>query len=223
MRRLRLLTANLWNGRADPEAFAELLAELAPDVLATQELAPAQAEAIARVMPHGKLEPAEDHQGMGLSLRHPAQVDRIELPTRPARRAELTPADWPELETRLEILNVHIQAPHALPPWRTLPNRRRQLAALTRYLDEVGVPARLLMGDFNATPLWPAYRQLAARMRDAARDSPQPPSATWGPSPRSPRLLRIDHAFHHGVDIERVRTLPIRGGDHSALLIDILA
>lgn len=225
MRRLRLLTANLWNGRADPTAFADLLAELAPDVLATQELSPEQAMAIAGVLPHGKLEPGRQHDGMGLSLARPGSVTRLELPGRAARRVDLDPLEWPGLETRLEILNVHIQAPHTLPPWRVLPRRRAQLLALTRYLDETPAPARLLAGDLNATPLWPAYRRVAARLRDAAlhRDRAARPSRTWGPRPGVPRLLRIDHVFHSGVDIEAVRTVPIRGGDHCAVLADLLA
>jgi endonuclease/exonuclease/phosphatase family metal-dependent hydrolase len=42
------MTANLWNRRCDPDALAELLERVAPDVLAAQELGPEQAEAIAR-------------------------------------------------------------------------------------------------------------------------------------------------------------------------------
>jgi hypothetical protein len=42
---LTLLTVNLWNGRAHPEALGAVLERHRPDVLLAQELAPEQAEA----------------------------------------------------------------------------------------------------------------------------------------------------------------------------------
>jgi endonuclease/exonuclease/phosphatase family metal-dependent hydrolase len=78
----RLLTANLANGAADPSAFADLVEAAEPDVVAVQELAPEQAEALARVLPFGKLEPARDHHGMGIALRAPGSVRRLSLPYR---------------------------------------------------------------------------------------------------------------------------------------------
>jgi endonuclease/exonuclease/phosphatase family metal-dependent hydrolase len=50
---LRILSANLRNGGADPEAFADLVRETGAEVVAVQELAPAQADALARVLGHG--------------------------------------------------------------------------------------------------------------------------------------------------------------------------
>jgi len=41
--RLRIVSANLWNGRAHPEAFAELVAGLEADIVAVQEMSPEQA------------------------------------------------------------------------------------------------------------------------------------------------------------------------------------
>ena len=54
---LRILSANLASGGADPEAFAELVRRCEPDVVAVQELAPNQADALARLLPHGELSP----------------------------------------------------------------------------------------------------------------------------------------------------------------------
>ena len=65
--KLRLMTANLWGGGAEPTTLADLLDSLRPDVLAVQELSHEQAEAIASVLPHGVLEPRDDHTGMGIA------------------------------------------------------------------------------------------------------------------------------------------------------------
>ena len=54
--RLRILTGNLANGAADPQAFADLVRSYRADVVAVQELVPEQAEALAEVMPYGVLD-----------------------------------------------------------------------------------------------------------------------------------------------------------------------
>ncbi|HEU4428692.1 MAG TPA: endonuclease/exonuclease/phosphatase family protein [Myxococcota bacterium] len=226
---IRLITANLFHERAEPDALAALLDALAVDIACLQELGARQASAIARVLPHGKLEPGasvRDHDGMGIAARRPIGNQRLALPCRDARIARLAPADWPELAAPLELLNLHIQAPHSFPQWRAFARRRAQLAALLPYLDASPRAPRVVCGDFNATPLWPAYRVLAARLADlasecAARRGARP-ARTWGPWSGSPRLLRIDHALGSGVLAAAAHVVPLRGSDHSALVVDLL-
>jgi hypothetical protein len=86
-------------------------------------------------------------------------------------------------------------------------------------------PARLLVGDFNATPYWPWYRRMASQFTDAAvtvadkaGTSPKP---TWGPWPGAPKLLRIDHGFLRGLEVQEFEVFEIEGSDHSALVMDI--
>jgi endonuclease/exonuclease/phosphatase (EEP) superfamily protein YafD len=223
--RLRILSANLLNGGADPDALAELASGLEVDVAALQELAPEQAEAVAEVLPHGALHPARDHGGMGIALRRPARGERVPLPARDALVARLEPPDWTGLARAVEVVNVHVRAPHLLPTWRTLAQRRGQLRGLLGHLATSGDGPQVLIGDFNATPLWPLYRRLAALRRDAAREDARRrgarPRPTWGPGPRAPRLLRIDHAFVQGLAVEAVRVAPLPGSDHSALVVDL--
>lgn len=213
---LRLVSANLRNGTADPAAFAALVAALDPDVVAVQELAPEQADRLAAVLPHGKLEPGRDYKGMGIALRQPAPVWRLALPYRGAWVAELGP---------LEVVNVHVLAPHVPPFWPALGIRRRQLRGLLEYFDGDPARRRVLLGDLNATPLWPLYRRLAARLADAAveaaRGNGARPRRTWAPWPWVPRLLRIDHALVSGLGVEAVRTVRVRGSDHDALVLDL--
>jgi endonuclease/exonuclease/phosphatase (EEP) superfamily protein YafD len=222
--KLRLMTANLWARRADPDALADTLASLQPDVLAVQELGHEQAEAIASVLPHGRLEPRHDFDGMGIALRRPAEVAALPLEKRAARIARLDPDAWPGLEREVEIVNVHVLAPHAYPLWRTLPTRRGQVRRLARWLDENPHDARVVCGDMNATPAWPAYRRLAERLRDvvhhhATRAGERPPR-TWGPWHGAPRLLRIDHVFASGGQVLDLQAVPVAGSDHTALVVD---
>jgi endonuclease/exonuclease/phosphatase (EEP) superfamily protein YafD len=220
---LRLISANLRHGRADPEAFAELVRREDAAVVAVQELGPRLAETLAALLPHGKLEPTQDGMGMGVALRRPSAVERLALPHRDARVARLEPEEWPELRERVEIMNVHISAPHTRVPhsWR---DRRGQLAGLEAYLTAAEGP-RVLVGDFNATPLWPVYRRLAALLDDAAalvaaREG-RAPARTWGPTPDAPRLLRIDHVLVDALEVRALRVVPLPGSDHSAVVADL--
>ena len=85
MRDLRLLTLNCWHGHTDPEAIASLIQERSVDVACFQELSPQQAAAVNEVLPHGKLEPSRDYNGLGIALRFPGEVQRLTLPKRDGR------------------------------------------------------------------------------------------------------------------------------------------
>lgn len=223
--KLRLMTANLWSRKADPGALAAVLEWSRPDVLAVQELGHAQADAIAALLPHGSLDPRDDYDGMGIALRRPAAVSALPLARRAAHVARLDPREWPGLEREIEIVNVHVLAPHAFPFWRTVPTRRSQVRGLARWLDANPHDARIVCGDFNATPVWPAYRRFAERLHDlvhhhAERSGTRPPR-TWGPWHRAPRLLRIDHVFASSGRVLEMQTVPIPRSDHRALVLDV--
>ncbi len=221
---LRILSANLASGGADAEAFAELVRRCEPDVVAVQELAPNQAEALARVLPYGELSPDLGHTGMGIALRCPGRLTRLPLYFRDAWVAQLETADWPDLPRSIEILNVHISAPHGWPPWSQTLRRHRQVGRLLTYTDAEPDQPRAVVGDFNATPLWPVYRRIAARFDDLAslhaRARGTRPAATW-PRWFGGPLIRIDHAFGSGLVAEGVEVVDLPGSDHCALVLDV--
>jgi endonuclease/exonuclease/phosphatase (EEP) superfamily protein YafD len=216
---LRLLTANLWNGRAHPQALADVIAAAAPDVVLAQELSPEQARVIEARLPHGVLLPRRDMHGMGIALRHPGQVSLLQLPRRPALVARLSPAHFGSLRGPLEIINVHMSAPTRID---RLALRRAQLAGLRRHL--AAAPARrVLAGDLNSFRLMPAYRSLRAFLRDAALEHRRFGAPTWSPRANWPRLLRIDHVLTHDVRVVELEVVRIAGSDHSALLATLCA
>jgi len=225
--RLRILSANLWNGNADAERFAQLVVELRVDVAAVQELAPKQADALARVLPHGCLEPRLDFNGMGIAAPWPLAVRHLALPTRDARVTDLSLLQVDGTPLSLELINLHVKAPHSPLGLHTLRRRRDQWRGLHRHIIAAPQRARILVGDFNATPLWPFYRRVAAHLRDAAliaaRQHGRAVQRTWGPRPDGPRLLRIDHAFVHRVAVLDFQVVDVPGSDHRAVVVDVAA
>ena len=221
---LRVLSANLWHGRADAVALAALVRALDVAVVAVQELGPRQAEVLARLLPHGKLEPTPDGKGLGIALRHPGEVERLALPQRDAHVARLGAESWPGLGRNVEIVNAHLANPVFNVPaaWSW---RRGQVAGLAAYLSSAEPCPRALVGDLNSTPRWPAYRRLAAELDDAAvlaaARSGRAPAPTWGPHPRAPRLLRIDHVLISAFDVLDFQVVRVAGSDHSAVLVDL--
>ena len=197
------------------------MADLAADVVAVQELAPPQAEALAAVLPFGRLDPARDFRGMGIARRSPGGVTRLPRAHRDAYLTEIEPPAG----AAIEIVNVHILAPHAGLPWRALPIRRAQLRGLDAHIAASPERCRVLVGDLNATPLWPMYRRLTRRLQDGAWDAVRGnggrPGRTWGLWSGAPRLLRIDHVLVCGVTVSAVRVVGVRGSDHSALVVDL--
>lgn len=222
---LRVMSANLKNGGADPDAFGDLIERVEPDVVAVQELGFAQAEVLARQLPFGKLEPARNHRGMGIALRRPGSIRFVPLRYRGLFIAEVDgPGAGPGREP-VEVVNAHIAAPHTVPLGRAFARRREQFAGLCRYLDTSAVRPRLLVGDFNSTSVWPVYRRLRRRFEDAAlevaRRAGGRPAPTWGPWLRGRRFFRIDHALVSGLGVRDARVLPIRGSDHAALVVEL--
>jgi endonuclease/exonuclease/phosphatase family metal-dependent hydrolase len=222
---LRVLSANLCYGRADAAALVALVRALDVSVVAVQELGPRQADALARLLPHGKLEPTTDGKGLGIALRHPGEVERLALPQRDARVARLGPDSWPGLGRSVEIVNAHLANPVFNVPaaWS---HRRGQVAGLAAYLASAEACPRALVGDLNSTPRWPAYRRLVAELDDAAvlvaARSGRAPGATWGPYPAAPRMLRIDHVLVSAFDVLDFQVVPVAGSDHSAVVVDLV-
>jgi endonuclease/exonuclease/phosphatase family metal-dependent hydrolase len=214
------------NGRADPEAFADLVRSSGADVVVVQELSPEQARALGSVLPHGRFEPARDFTGMGIALRHPAAFDRVALRYRDARIARLDPAHWPALTGGLEIVNVHMASPgFGKQAWTRFSHRRDQCRGLVEYLDETPGRTRAVLGDFNATSSWPLYRVVAGRLEDLAlshaRSRGAKPARTWARWVGGPPLLRIDHCFGSGLRVDDFQVVAIRGSDHSGLVVDL--
>lgn len=216
---LRVLTANLSNGKAGIGGLRRLLEREQPDVAAFQELDPAQARVIEQHFPFGRLDPRRDHHGMGIAALNPVAVDRFEMRHRDGWKGLLHETSWPQLDRDVEVINVHIQNP-LMRPWRqTAANRGGQVDGILEYVAVKRMP-RIVVGDMNSSPAWKSYKRLAARLQDAsvAADTAKP---TWSLFPWLPRLLRIDHVFVEGLVPLGTHTAKLRRSDHSAVVADL--
>jgi endonuclease/exonuclease/phosphatase family metal-dependent hydrolase len=218
--RVRLMTANLLNGRADPRSFAEVVDQMSPDVVVTQEMAFDVARVLAERYPHTSLEPRRDHRGQGIASRYPAEFGTLDLPERGGR--------WARTATPLGSMTVavvHFINPVEFPWWRSVGARRGQLESLLEWAGTLDPGPFVLAGDLNASPAWPVYRRLAERWEDlaaaGARSEGRRPPRTWAWRPGWPRMLRIDHVLGHGLVATATRVEPVRGSDHAAVVVDL--
>ncbi|HEY7703233.1 MAG TPA: endonuclease/exonuclease/phosphatase family protein [Acidimicrobiia bacterium] len=211
---LRVLTANVFNGHADAAAFGELLDRVAPDVVAAQELDPAVAAEIENRMHFGKLLPAHDYHGRGIGSLRPIEVEELEMPYRNALVGRL--------DDGTEVISAHLANPLVIPP--ALGKRRRQVEALVTHV--LAAPARrVVVGDLNATPAWPAYKALNRVLTDGVADWAarlgREPERTWAYRYGARPMLRIDHALVSGLLVADASTYAVRGSDHLALVVDL--
>ena len=214
---LRILTANLLHVHVDPESFGMILDREVPDVVCVQELGNAAAAEIASRYQYHDLHPTDDPHGMGIASGIAARFDRLPLAHTDAWRATL--------DDGTEILSVHVRNPIALRVVAANRQRRSQISTLVAFA-RVAQGRVVIAGDFNATPLWPAYRRLRGSLLDAPAnvvDRQSAPRATWGPRFTGRRILRIDHLFTRGFRAVGSRVHPLRGSDRAAVVVDLEA
>ena len=219
MARLRLLTSNLLVDRADRDAVRALLDDTQPDVVAVQELGDDKAGLLADRYPHGHLAPQADGFGLGIVARLPIEVDKLDMPDRAGWAAALRPEDWPDLDTAVDVVNLHLINPLERPWRQTQADRRTQIGVARDYLADRDGPS-VVLGDMNSSPIWPEYTMLAELGVDAATAAGTA-KRTWAHFQWGPRWIRIDHAFVNRATPVATSTHRIPGTDHLALLVDI--
>ena len=212
---MRIMTANLWNTNVEVASFTAALDQFEPDVVAVQELDHGAAEELRARYPYGEIRPG-GVAGCALVSKSPMDVSVIEIPFRPL----LTTTVGIDGQA-VNVGAVHLGNPVAL---ADLPHRWHQLAALLDADD--GTSPAVLVGDFNSSPAWPAYRKLAKSYQDGAADwakrAGQRPPRTWNYKAGIPKALRIDHVWVRGLDVHELNTAGIAGSDHLALIADVI-
>jgi len=239
----RIMTYNVHScrgvdGRLDVARVAAVIAQSRPDIVALQELdvhrprtgRVDQAHAIAeRLGMHFHFNAAltveEERYGDAVLTGLPMRlVKSAPLPNLPrvrvrGRGLEDRGAVWVEIEVdgrTLQVINTHL----GLVP----PEQKVQSEALIGP-DWLGAAPRplILLGDFNATPRYAAYKRFGALLGDARRRAPGRPGAPTFPS-RLP-MLRIDHVFvSEGVEVDGLHAPDTALGkvasDHLPLVVD---
>jgi endonuclease/exonuclease/phosphatase (EEP) superfamily protein YafD len=165
---VRILTANLGMGQADPAALVAR-AEESADVLLVQEMTPEAATGLSRAgldktFPHRVLDPRDVASGIGIWSRYPmtesAPIEGFSLPLLRAR------VKVPGVPVDPTVMAVHLGAPWPQPidGWR---DDLERFPDLLRSLTD-GSDAVIVAGDFNATMTMSPFRQL---LTDGYRDA----------------------------------------------------
>lgn len=228
------------DGRLDVGRIAAVIGQSRPDVVALQELDVGrarsgrvdQAHAIAERLGmsfhfNSALAVEEERYGDAILTPLPHRLVKTgPLPTLPGARLEARGALWLEVEAdgaRLQVINTHL----GLVPLE----QRRQADALLggEWLGAASWRAPgLVVGDFNATSRYAAYRRLAAGLRDVQLGAGnmrrgRRPLRTF---PSRLPVLRIDHMFlTAGLEVLSTHTpdhpLARVASDHLPLVADL--
>jgi endonuclease/exonuclease/phosphatase (EEP) superfamily protein YafD len=217
---VRVVSANLRYGRADAVGVVRL-AEQYADVLAVQELTPEKQNqiedaGIGAILPHRYLRARQGPAGVGIWSRYPLSsgrdYDEFWLGLITAQ------VDVPGLDDELTVAATHMSAPWPDP----MNGWRKDLARLREVLGEIGASAPgpvIVAGDLNATPDVREFRRLLRRgYRDAAEQAGAGLTRTHPADIVVPPVFAVDHILVRGGIATAVRTAPIPGSDHRALL-----
>lgn len=221
--RVRVVSANLLHGRADPRAVVDLVRRFDADVLCLVELTPAadrgmRAAGLADLLP---TEHVRGHRPGTPPAAGGAVWTRLEVLERGA-----APGRFEQPVVRLAVPggpDLEVTAVHTDPPVSRTRTRRweREMAQLPAADDAV---VRVLAGDFNATPDHATFRRLLARgYADAAARAGRALVHTWHPERRPQPRLTIDHVLvdrRAGVSAFSVHDLP--GSDHRAVAAELV-
>jgi endonuclease/exonuclease/phosphatase family metal-dependent hydrolase len=216
---LRVLTVNLYVGRADAELIVARVREIDADVLFLQELT---ADAVTRLkqaglevlMPYAQLElRGGGPRGSGIYSRFPLGEGPPIAPARSAQPSALLELPGGEA---VELICVHPSAPvlrrRGAVQWRA------ELAAL----PSPGQLPRVLAGDFNATLDHAGFRDiLRLGYADAARQAGNALTPTWGPRGKN-AVLTLDHVLvDRSCAVRACSVHVVPGSDHRAVYAEI--
>lgn len=219
---LRVLTANLQLGEADPETLAGMVRDHRVDVLALQEFTAAAESALdqaglADELPYRRTNPIDGSPGSAIYSRYRLDDSGVRRNIGGFTQAYAT-VDVPDGEPVL-VESVHPCAPYSI---RSLSCWWPDLAAQPAATPDG--PIRILAGDFNATLDHVALRRLLdTGYRDAAAAVGAGLIPTWGPYDRRPLPpVTLDRILvDERVGVEDVTVLGLPGSDHRAVLAEL--
>ncbi|WP_027942889.1 endonuclease/exonuclease/phosphatase family protein [Amycolatopsis taiwanensis] len=213
-RQLRIMSSNLYLGRADAKAIVDLAREHRVDVLNLLELTPREAGELERaglfdLLPYRVFQPVSNGVGSGIASRYPLTELNLTGPSmlrQPSARVDLG-------GVAIEVVAVHV-----LPPTTSAGTWKSEIAGLPRP----GEPVRILAGDFNATLDHATFRGLLdAGYTDAADRTGSGFSPTW-PSRGFLPPVTIDHILVDArVTVNAYRVLEVPDSDHHAVYAEL--
>jgi endonuclease/exonuclease/phosphatase (EEP) superfamily protein YafD len=221
---VRVMSANIYEGRADPDQLVRL-ARAQADVIAFQELTPQEADRLSgagldATFPYRWLDARGGPGGVGMWSRFPIGA--------PRRIGGYT---FALLTARIRVTGVSIDptvvVAHVAGPWpQPINDWRRDLSRLPVTLSEVGEQAGagsvIVAADLNSTADMRPFRALLSNgYRNGAEQSGAGLRPTFPADSRVPPFVAIDHILTRNCTATSLRTLKIPGSDHRGLVATI--
>lgn len=217
---LRIMTANLRVGQADPRTLVDLVRRHKVDVLTMPELTPTAVSALdsaglAELLPHRVFDAQPGGSGSGIASNLPLrQIVLVEESTlsQPSAVVDLPGND------DLEVTAVHVRPPltdESARTWRT------ELANLPEATTDKR--PRILAGDFNATLDHAAFRDLVDHgYADAGEETGEGLTTTWSSWPTGPPMT-LDHIVTDvRCAISSYAVFDLPNSDHSAVMAEVI-
>jgi len=221
---LRVISANLREGQADPGHLVRLAREQA-DVVAFQELTPQEADRLSSAgldarFPYRFLEARPGPGGVGVWSRFPInEPRRIGGYTFEFLTAQLR---VPGVSTDPTVVVAHMAGPWPRPidDWRRDWNRLP--VTMSEVGEQAGAGAVIVAADLNSTTDMRPFRALLRNgYGDAAEQSGAGIKPTFPADSRLPPFIAIDHVLTRNCTATSQRTVEIPGSDHRGLVVTI--
>jgi endonuclease/exonuclease/phosphatase (EEP) superfamily protein YafD len=219
---LRVISANLYEGRADPSALVRSAGERA-DVFVTQELTPQEAGRLSAagldaIFPYRWLDPRDEASGVGLWSRSPLRDARRIGGYRFALLS--AQVEVPGTATAPTVVAAHIPAPWPIDGW--LRELDRLPATLLEVAEQTSGGSTIVAADLNSTTDMRPFRDLLRNgYQDAAEQSGAGLQPTFPANQGLPPVVAVDHVLTRNCTAASLRTFAIPGSDHRGLAATI--
>jgi len=218
-RAVRVAAFNVFIRNDDLPGIAAYLESQAVDIVVLEELTPASAERLVKLLPrlsHHYLALHEGVRGVAILSRWPLNAPQ------PARRGDLifaAQADVDLGDRKLRLYGVHLRWPMTPAAVRI---RNAELDALGREL-EACAQACVAVGDFNVTPWSSHFRDVLKNPHVRNCAAGRGMLMNWPSVLPAALRIRIDQCLAAGaVDFAGVRVGESAGSDHFVTLNDLL-
>jgi endonuclease/exonuclease/phosphatase (EEP) superfamily protein YafD len=220
---LRVISANLREGQADPDYLVRSAREQA-DVLAFQELTPQEVDRLSAAgldatFPYRWLDPRAGASGVGVWSRLPMHAaKRIGGYTFALVSAQIRVAG---ISIDPTVVVAHIAGPWPIDGWRR--DSDRLPVTLLEVAEQTSGGSVIVAGDLNSTTDMHPFRGLLRNgYRDAAEQSGAGIEPTFPANWRLPPFIAIDHILTRSCTATWLHTLKIPGSDHRGLAATVM-
>jgi len=225
-RTLRVLQANILYESDGHDALLEMLRAADADVVVLLEVTSlweSKLKALSDVYPYSRVLPQSGAFGLAVLSRLPVEEWQELSPAESQLPAE---ARLPAILARIGVDGrpVNVLAAHVFPPISpaAAATRNAQMAALAAIARGQSAPV-ILLGDLNATPWSPQFKDLLrdGGLADARRGHGVNP--TWPTFWPSILRIPIDHCLTTpNITVQDFRTGGATGSDHLPIIVDLV-